>query len=205
MKQLTALPRMTMPGEYMEILATLLADIPVPADATEDTVTVRLDGPGGGHWTVGVVDDAFTIVEGVRGPEFARMTLSVSDWREFALGRVRDTLLGVMGTPQLSPALLNRLQGAPKQLDALRPFSGTITLCIEDEDDDATYRLTVELGSAVGQDGPPTTSISVDLSQAADLIGRRENVQSAFFAGKIRLDGDMNLAMGLMASIAQGA
>ena len=47
----------------------------------------------------------------------------------------------------------------------------------------------------------PTTTIRVDLTYLGRLASGAENVQNAFFAGKIRIDGDMNLAMGLMTAV----
>ena len=47
----------------------------------------------------------------------------------------------------------------------------------------------------------PTTTIRVDLDYLGKLASGGENVQNAFFAGKIRIEGDMNLAMTLMSAV----
>jgi hypothetical protein len=191
-----------MPSQYFEVLSDEIGALPVPTDATDDTFTVQLDGPGGGHWTLGVVDGVFSVVEEVRGPELARVTLSVADWREIAVGRVRDAIAEAIGTPNLSPGLLAKLQEAPRRLEPLRSVNGAIQVAIEDDEEDATYTLTLRLGSQLTSTDAPATTISLGLAQAVDLIGKRENIQSAFFSGSIRLDGDMNLAMSIITSLA---
>ncbi|MEN9581760.1 MAG: hypothetical protein RJA70_4769 [Pseudomonadota bacterium] len=75
---------------------------------------------------------------------------------------------------------------------------------------DATYRFTLQgdgggtwllnLKDAVGiseSDGPAECTITVSASDFVDLFEGRANGQQLFFGGKLRIEGDMSLALKL--------
>ena len=59
--------------------------------------------------------------------------------------------------------------------------------------------MTLTFGGAAPKPAAPTTTVTFSRDDFLAILGGELQPQAAFFAGKIRLDGDMNLAMGLMA------
>jgi len=195
------LPRMIMPAALTDLIAEAMTELTPPEDATDDRVAVHVTGPGGGDWHTGVTDGAFDIVEGSAEAPLVAISLSVADWREFVAGRVRDEVREHTDTALLDPKALTRLQGSGERAGRLRGFAGDVQIIIEDGEEDAEYAATFTLGGGAPNVDAPTTTIRVDLGYLGRLASGEENVQSAFFAGKIRIDGDMNLAMGLMTAM----
>ncbi|MDP6946596.1 MAG: SCP2 sterol-binding domain-containing protein, partial [Myxococcota bacterium] len=195
------LPRMIRPAALAELLAEARAEVEPPADATADRVAVAVTGPGGGDWHMGVTDGAFDIVDGTTDQPLVTLTLAVSDWREFVAGRVRDLVRAHTNAALLDPRALTRLQGSGERVSRLRGFTGDVQVIVEDSEEDAEYTVTFTLGGGAANLAQPTTTIRVDLAYLGRLASGEENVQNAFFAGKIRIDGDMNLAMGLMTAV----
>ena len=71
---------------------------------------------------------------------------------------------------------------------------------MQDREEDAEYRVTLTFGTSGGGNTSATT-VSVDLDYLGHLMSGQETPQNAFFAGKIRIEGDMNLAMALMSAM----
>jgi len=201
MADLMNLPRMIMPAAFTELLAEAMSEIEPPADASADRVAVFISGPGGGDWHMGVTDGAFDVVEGATEAPLVSISLTVADWREFIAGRVRDVVKEQSNRSLLDPRGLAKLQGSGERASRLRGFSGDIQCIVEDADEDAEYVATFTLGGQGPNVTSPTTTIRIDLGFLGRLASGAENVQNAFFAGKIRIDGDMNLAMGLMTAV----
>ena len=201
MVDLTNLPRMIMPAALADLLVEALGELTPPPDATEDRVAVNVSGPGGGSWHIGVTEGAFSLIEGTTDTPLVTVSMNVSDWREFVAGRVRDVVSAHADVSLLDPKALTKLQGNGERAERLRGFSGDIQCIIEDSEEDAEYVATCTLGGAPPNLTSPTTTIRVDLDYLGAIVSGKDNVQSAFFAGKIRIDGDMNLAMGLMTAL----
>ena len=201
MVDLLNLPRMIMPAAFTELLAEALGELTPPPDATDDRVAVSVSGPGGGEWHIGVTDGVFDITEGATDSPLVSISLAVSDWREFVAGRVRDVASEHADTSLFDPRALTKLQGSGERAERIRGFAGDIQCIVEDKEEDAEYTATFTLGGGTPNLAAPTTTIRVDLAYLGRLVSGEENVQNAFFAGKIRIDGDMNLAMGLMTAV----
>jgi hypothetical protein len=201
MADLTNLPRMIMPAAFADLFQEAMSELSPPADATDDRVAAFVNGPGGGDWHMGVTDGAFDLAEGTTDSPLVAVSVTVADWREFVAGRVRDVIRDHADASALDPSALAKLQGSGERAERLRTFTGDIQCIIEDADEDAEYVVTVTLGGQAPNISAPTTTIRVDLAYLGRLASRSENVQNAFFAGKIRIEGDMNLAMGLMTAM----
>ena len=150
---------------------------------------------------MGVSEGAFGVADGTTTSPLVSISLAVADWREFVVGRVRDLVTQHANTSLLDPRALTRLQGSGERAARLRGFTGDIQCIVEDGEEDAEYIATFTLGGGTPNLTAPTTTIRVDLGYLGRLVSGEENVQNAFFAGKIRIDGDMNLAMGLMTAV----
>ena len=201
MVDLTDLPRMIMPAALVELLQTGLSDITPPKDATDDRVAARISGPGGGAWHIGVREGAFELVEGPCERPLVMMSLSVADWREFVAGRVRDALVTAVGSQRLSLDAITELQGSADRANALSALSGDIRVVIEDDEEDAEYCATVTFGGDSPRPATPTTTVRLNLNYLGKLASGGETLQGAFFAGKIAIEGDINLAVNVMTAL----
>ena len=201
MVDLTNLPRMIMPAALADLVREAMGELTPPADATDDRVAAYVSGPGGGNWHAGVTDGAFELSEGTTESPLVAISLTVADWREFVAGRVRDVVREHADTSLLDPSIIGKLQGSGERAERLKTFTGDIQCIVEDAEEDAEYITTVTLGGGAPNTSAPTTTIRVDLEYLGRLASGEENVQNAFFAGKIRIEGDMNLAMGLMTAM----
>ena len=201
MVDLTNLPRMIMPAAFADLFQEAMNELSPPADATDDRVAAFVIGPGGGSWHMGVSGGAFELIEGTTEAPLVAVSVTVADWREFVAGRVRDVVRDHVDPGLLDPSMLTKIQGSGERAERLKTFSGDIQCIIEDDDEDAEYMATITVGGGAPNTTAPTTTIRVDLGYLGRLASGAENVQNAFFAGKIRIEGDMNLAMGLMTAM----
>lgn len=201
MKQLLDLPRTIMPAEFFDQVAAALASEEVPPGAPDDRTMIHLHGAGGGTWNAGFVDGRMTLVDGPVDEAPLQITLTVSDWREFVAGRVRDVIKDA--APDHAPDLtaIGHLYSSEEKVETLRAFAGDIQAIVEDAEEDAEYIATFTLGGGTPDATDPTTTIRVGLDALSRLASGAENIQTAFFSGSIRIDGDMNLAMGLMTAM----
>ena len=198
LSDLTNLPRTIVPEAFFEKVMELVADIPAPAEAAEDRALVRLEGMGGGQWNVGFVDGRAQIREGEISDPTVQVSLSVIDWREFVVGRVRDVVTPGMDKNLLDPRMIVRIFDDRDAVEAVRDFQGTIKLTVRDPEEDGDYVLFVTLGGQAETREEPATTVEISLGDLASLVRQESTPQAAFFAGQIRIDGDMNLAMALM-------
>jgi len=198
LSDLTNLPRTIVPEAFFEKVMEVVADIPAPAEAAEDRALVRLEGLGGGEWNVGFVDGRAQIREGTISDPTVQVSLSVIDWREFVVGRVRDVVTPGMDKNLLDPRMVVRIFDDREAVEAVRDFQGTIRLTVRDPEEDGDYVLFVTLGSQDETREEPATTVEISLEDLARLVRQESTPQAAFFAGQIRIDGDMNLAMALM-------
>lgn len=204
MPDLVNLPRTIMPEEFFGLVREALADAAPPPGARDHSLGVHLTGAGGGHWHAGIAGGALVLGEGTVDAPLVALTLSVGDWREFVAGRVRDAVDQHVPVPLGDPKMITHLLSHTDRAELLQQFSGDIQVVVEDPEVDAEYRATCTLGGACPDLGAPTTTIRVALPDLVRLASGEDNPQAAFFQGKIRIDGDMNLAMGLMAAAMAG-
>jgi putative sterol carrier protein len=192
---LTNLPHDITPNAFFELVREAIAGQTAP-DGPETTI-FHLEGADGGSWTASTVDSAIQINSGASGTPILQVTLSVHDWRAIVAGPVRDRLQSATdNAPALDPSAISKLLARPEAIESLRGMEGNLQLVLEDGD--VNYRVTLTFGASERDMENPTTTVSVSMDDAAQIASGDDNPQAAFFAGKIRLDGDMNLAMGLM-------
>lgn len=204
MTDLANLPRTIMPEEFFELVVEAIGGAPAPPGATEDRSVLRLVGPGGGAWSAGFEGGLLALLEGDAAGPLVTITLSVPDWREFIAGRVRDAVDPHIPVPLGDPRTLTRLVEHSARALILKDFAGDLQIVIEDKDEDADYVATLTFGGGEPSVASPTTTITVTLGDLVAIVSGKDDAQSAFFQGKIRVDGDMNLAMGLMTAAMSG-
>ena len=79
----------------------------------------------------------------------------------------------------------------------MRMLNGDLQIVLQTGEGD--YRITFTLGGKAYDHDEPTCKITVKLEDWMAIMKKQLNPQEAFFQGKIRMEGDMNLAMGFTA------
>ncbi|MCB9732968.1 MAG: SCP2 sterol-binding domain-containing protein [Deltaproteobacteria bacterium] len=203
MADLANLPNDITPDHFFELVESALADEPAPSGASPEKLLIHLNGDGGGTWALGFQDGKLTAKKNVgeKDPPL-QLSMTVDDWRAFVAGRVRDAVAAKVNVG-FDAKQVAKLYRVTNKTDQVKAFKGNLQLVVEDKEKGGAHRVTLTFGGAGPVTDNPETTVSVDLEDFVGLAGGEINAQTAFFMGKIRLDGDMNLAMSLMA-LAQG-
>lgn len=193
------LPADITPGAFFSAIAEALKDEPAPANAAPDKLLLHVWGDAGGTWAMGFEGGRLVINEGSADKPPLQISTTTDDLRAFIAGSIRDAVKAKAG-PQAAAidakqvAKLFRITGKTEQVKA---YTGDLQLVVENAG--SAHKLTLTFGGGAPNPAAPTTTISIALDDFLAMTSGELNPQAAFFAGKIRLDGDMNLAMGLMA------
>jgi putative sterol carrier protein len=193
------LPADITPGALFSALAEALEDEPAPAGAAPDKLLLHVNGDAGGTWAMGFIGGRLAIDPGTADSPPLQVSISTDDLRAFVAGEVRDAIKAKAGpkASAVDPKKLSKLFGITHKTEQVKAYSGDLQMVVENGA--KSHKLTLTFGGGAPNPGAPTTTISISLDDFLALLGGELNAQAAFFAGKIRLDGDMNLAMGMMA------
>jgi hypothetical protein len=161
--------------------------------AVEASIGLEVRGPGGGTWFVDVERGRSRAVDRPAHPPFLHIAIERAHfeplWREAG-----DNVLGFLGGVSGMGAPIKLTRSRVEQIAALR---GTLGFELTGE---GGFRLLASLGGGEPSE-PPQTSIRVDAEAYRELRRGALAPQDAFLAGKIAVDGDMQLAMQLALAI----
>lgn len=190
-----------------DVAAEFLAGQRLPA--TDLTLGVRLEGDGGGEWTLAVREGGLAVVAESRDAAAVTLVQSVEDWRG-ALWGGRGGVFGRTAVRLLRGRTSEALRKAARQ----RPAGFEALAQIER----LTGRVTVVLGGDGGGDwcvsvhfgpgaipGEPTATVRVAAADAAAMERGELDPLRAFMAGRIEVTGDMALVLQLQAIVLQAA
>ena len=157
--------------------------------AVDTTIVVEVSGEGGGRFVLNV--DAGRLTPGDAPAHPVVMTL-VQDRRDFErlIRDAGDSALGFLGG--LS-GLAGEIKLTKERIDLLAGLRGTLRFRVRGDDG---FAVVTHFGPGAPKE-PPDTEIRVDPEVYADLQAGRLDAQNAFMAGKLELEGDMQLAMQL--------
>ncbi len=159
--------------------------------------TLRFDvrGTGGGTWYVNFAEGRAAAGATPAHPPFLSIVLDRADfeplWREAG-----DNVLGFLGgvSGMGAPIKLTR-----SRVEAIGAVKGALLFELTGE---GGFRLVAHLGDAPpAEDAPPATTIRVDAQAYRELRSGALQPQDAFLAGKIQIEGDMQLAMQLALAV----
>jgi hypothetical protein len=155
-------------------------------------VRVLLDGDGGGAWDLRLGPSGLSVTAGAAGAE-AEVTVvqTVADWRAIAVGEPGAVNLA---PPQARPTDVLFLDPEAQRL--VQQVTGTIRFEVTGYNG-RTWALTVKLGARPLAADRPDATISVDADTYAAMLARTLPAPQAYFQGKIKISGDMQLAMQL--------
>jgi len=195
MADLANLPSDITPSDFFALVEEALASEPAPAGASPEKLQVFLDGEG---WAVGFDGGKLAVKqEAVTGAPL-QISMTVEDWRAFVAGRVRDAIASKVNVG-FDAGQVAKLYRVTHKTEQVKGFNGNLQLVVEDKAKGGDHRVTLTFGGGAPNTESPDTKVSVDLEDFVALAAGELNAQQAFFMGRIRLDGDMNLAMSLMA------
>jgi sterol carrier protein 2 len=126
---------------------------------------------------------------GAAEPEVT-VTQTVQDWKAIAVGEAGAVDLA---PPQSSPTDVLFLDKSAQAM--LGQVKGTVRFEVTGYNG-RTWQLSVKFGDAPAKPDPDAT-ISVDAETYAQILARTLPPPQAYFQGRVKLGGDMNLAMQL--------
>ena len=205
MSALNDLPRNIVPADFFALILSSLGGAQMEGEAVDEHALLRLEGPGGGVWSVNSPggDPRIDPVEGETSPAVVQVSLRVSDWREWVAGRIRDELATSTEVNLLDPRTLLKILSCPSALEIVRTLNGDLQVVVPDREEALEYVATVTLGGGAPSVEKPTTRVTVSLKDIGRMVRGEESPQEAFFTGKIRVDGDMNLAMAMVTVVSE--
>lgn len=159
--------------------------------------TLRFDvrGEGGGTWYVNFAEGRASAASAPSHAPFLSITLERADfeplWREAG-----DNVLGFLGGVSGMGAPIKLTRSRVEQIGAVK---GTLLFELTGE---GGFRLLAHLGGEPAPgDAAPATAIRVDAQAYRELRSGALQPQDAFLAGKIQVEGDMQLAMQLALAV----
>ncbi len=147
---------------------------------------VVLDGEGGGAWDLHFGPDGVRVAAPNGAEPAVTVRLSVADFRGVVLG---DGPAARLAPPDASPADLVLLDATTQEL--VKAAQGIVRFEVAD----VAFAATLKLGPKPM--GPPDATVTTDADTYRELLARRVPLAQAYFQGRIRLAGDVNLAMQL--------
>jgi len=163
--------------------------------ALDATLRFEVRGEGGGTWYVNFAGGRASASTTPSHPPFLSITLDRADfeplWREAG-----DHVLGFLGGVSGMGAPIKLTRSRVEQIGGVK---GTLLFELTGE---GGFRLLAHLGGEPpAADAPPATTIRVDAAAYRELRSGALQPQDAFLAGKIQVEGDMQLAMQLALAV----
>ena len=183
----------TTPDEFFEKILPELAsakqgELSDEQKAVSHAVGVVLSGDGGGSWTLKIDGGQLQVSKGVAEESNPVVELSVEDWRGVMTGKKAMLASG----PSADLMAIDPSKFKPVLLERIKPINGTIRFVVEDPDE-GDLQVTIKFGGSAPDE--PQTTVTTDAETARQTQEGTMNPQMAFMQGKVRIVGDMNLAM----------
>jgi hypothetical protein len=164
---------------------------------------VQLVGEQGGEWVLDLDSGDVRVRSGSRAQTAFSYVQTVDDWRGAlwegrggAVGRGAAALFHP-GAPELELAAEMIGAGIPAAIAALRDLRGLLRVVVTDPAGDWRVDLQLGPGEIPSQ---PTTELCVSAADADRMASGELKPIEAFMAGRIRILGDMGLALQMQAA-----
>ncbi len=160
--------------------------------ATDMTVSVKLDGAGGGHWLLDVRDGVLIprAADAPGAEPQVTLTQTAQDWRAAAVG---EEGAADLAPPQASPLDVLFVDAASRQI--MNTVKGTVRFEVTGFNG-RTWWMQVRFGTGPAPVDPDAV-LTVDAQTYAQILARKLAPPEAYFSGKVQLKGNTSLAMQL--------
>lgn len=155
-------------------------------------IRVCLTGEGAETLFLHLKDGGLAVSKDAPSEQLMTVTQSVEDWRASATGSIGaqfDVFGGGPGGEQAGQYLLTK-----GKVERLKQIKGTIQFVITDVGDGGEWKVLTTFGPGDPPETPQTT-VTVANQDSQEIAAGKLNPQAAFMAGKIKIAGDMGLAM----------
>ena len=203
MADLTNLSRDVTPNEFFtEILPEVLGEVELPSGLGTERMQFHVTGDDGISLHIGVDGDGDLTIEegGATAPPIA-VTVSTSDFRSLIAGDLRDKVKAVTGSVMIGPRQLRKAFLPDAKVQRVKALKGDLQIRIVDKEDAMTYVITTTLGGGKPNADKPACTVTLDVATLLDVVTAKQQAQQLFFQGKIRVDGDMGIMLGLMSAL----
>ena len=193
MENVASIPADINPGNFFEDVLPPMAESYMQTnpldnmDNTEFSIQFDLEGEGGGTWSI-IVQDGKNLQVMPEAYENAKivMSMSVDDWRKaLTEGGSGMDMTAMMTDPKKQPKR--------SHYENLKRMKGILTVELK-RDDGSIFPFRVKFN----QEENPTLKIMMSVEDFAEINSGKANAQQLFMQGKIKLQGDMTMAMNLL-------
>ena len=186
----------------MEILPDALAEVDLPDGLGTERLQFHISGEDSIDIHIGIDGDGdLTLEEGVTDSPPIAISTSDTDFRAIIAGSLRDQVKAKTGRVAVGPRQLRKAFLPADKVQRIKVLSGNLQFHLVDNDEGAEYRYTLTLGGGTPDVNNPSCTVSLDVPTLMEIAGGQQQIQQLFFQGKVRIDGDMNVIMGLMAVV----
>ena len=187
---------------FMEVLPDILGEVDLPDGLGTERLQFHFTGDDALDIHIGVDEDGdLTLEEGQADSPPMAISASTTDFRAAIAGSLRDQVKAETGEITLGPRQLRKAFMPDTKVQRVKALTGDLQFRLKDSSMGDEFVYTLTLGGNSPNVTNPTTTISLDLPTLMDIISGRQQMQQLFFQGKVRIDGDMNVIMGLMSVV----
>ena len=210
MVDLSNLPRDITPEQFFdEILPEILGEIQeagLPAGTGSERLQFHVTGDGACAVHIGLdAEKNFEIEYGTAAAPPIAVTTGANDLRSILAGDLRDKIKAATGGVAIGPKQLRKSVMPDSKLQRIKALRGDIKMQIEDKEEGITYAYTLTLGGGTPNTTTPMCTVSLDVATLLEIVSGKQQAQQLFFAGKLKVLGDMTILMGLMAAMSAPA
>lgn len=189
-------PSITAAEFFEEVLLDELGQIDVPADTCREPAQFNVLGAG--VWSIGVDDEGVYVDAKPATAPPIQLSMSEDHWRAVVVGPVKERLARSGAASLFNPKAMRHFFLNEGKVAMLRQFPGDVQMRIDDQDEAVTYAFTLTLGGVTPNVDKPGTTLTFQMRDVEEMLNGKSNAQQLFMQGKLRIDGDMNMVMGLM-------
>lgn len=195
-------PDITPEEFFFEVLPEVLGEVDIPDGLGQERMQFNVHGDEGAEVSIGIDEDGdLTLEPGQCDAPPLAVSTSVDDFRALLAGDLRDRIMEETGGVTIGPKHLRHAFLPDSKVQRIKALSGDIQIRIVDKDAGNTYVVTTTLGGGAPQLESPACTITLDVPTLLDAATGKEQPQQLFFQGRMRIDGDMGIVMGLMSAV----
>jgi hypothetical protein len=203
MTDLTHLDSNTTPEDFFyEHLPEALGEVEIPGNVGTEPLQINITGANGVTLSIALDEDGdLAFEEGQSNAPPIAITASDIDFCAMVCGSLRDKIKEATGAVIIGPRQLSKAFLPNLIVQKIKALSGDIQIHIVDDDEGAEYTLTITLGGGAPNISSPACKVTIDVPTLIDVASGKEQAQQLFFQGRIRVEGDMAVVMGLLGAV----